>query len=72
MFEIENKTEVGDTVVILGKVLAKGEVTKKIRICALSFSEKARERLKKSKSESLTILHEIKINPKAEGIKILR
>jgi len=70
--EIDKKTSVGDTVMIIGKVLSKGEVTKKIRVCALSFSENAREKLKKSKSEAVTILQEIKINPKVEGIKVLR
>ena len=70
--EIDKKTSIGDTVMIIGKVLSKGEVTKKIRICALSFSENAREKLKKSKSEAVTILQEIKINPKGEGVKILR
>ena len=69
--EIDKKTSAGDTVMIIGKVLSKGEVTKKIRICALSFSENAKEKLKKSKSEVVTILQEIKINPKVEGVKIL-
>ena len=70
--EIDKKTKEGDTVIVLGKVLSKGELTKKVRICALSFSEKALEKLKKTKSENVSVLQEIKINPKAEGIKILK
>ena len=70
--EIDKKTSAGDTVMVIGKVLSKGEVTKKIRICALSFSENAREKLKKSKSEAVTILQEIKVNPKVEGVRILK
>ena len=70
--EIEEKTSAGDTVVIPGKVLGKGNVSKKIRICALWFSESAREKLKENKGEIVTILEEIKKNPKAEGVKILR
>lgn len=69
--DIEKKTSVGDTVVIPGKVLSSGEITKKIRICALSISKTAKEKLKKSKSEIISIYQEIKTNPKAEGIKIL-
>mgnify|MGYP001586566957 CR=1 FL=1 len=72
LFDIDKKTTAGDTVIVLGKVLSKGELTKKVRICALSFSEKTTEKLKKTKSEGVTILQEIKINSKAEGIKILR
>lgn len=70
--EIDAKTTAGDTVVVPGKVLSVGNVTKKVRICALSVSEKAAEKLKDTKSEMVSILEEIHKNPKAEGIKILR
>jgi ribosomal protein L18E len=72
LFEIEKETKLGDTVIIIGKVLSKGELTKKVRICALAISEKAQEKLKTTKSEIVSILEEITKNPKAEGIKILR
>ena len=69
--EIDQRTTTGDRVVIVGKVLGKGELSKKVRICALSFSAKVKERIKNSKSEIVSIIEEIKKNPKAEGIKIL-
>ena len=69
--QIEEKTKVGDTVLILGKVLSEGNITKKIRICSLSISSAAREKLKSSKSEFATIMEEIKKNPKAEGVKVI-
>ena len=72
MFEINAHTKEGDTVVIPGKVLSKGELTKKIRLCALGISEVAREKLKKTKTEYATILEEIKKNPRAEGIKVIK
>jgi large subunit ribosomal protein L18e len=72
LFEIEKQTTPGDTVVIPGKVLSKGELTKKVRICALSFSAEAKEKLKETKSEAVSILEEIKKNPKAEGVKVLK
>jgi large subunit ribosomal protein L18e len=71
LFEIDAGTTVGDTVVIPGKVLSKGELKKKIVICALSASEKAMEKIKASKSEFVPLVNEIKKNPKAEGIKLL-
>lgn len=70
--DIEKVTTEGDTVVVPGKVLGSGNVNKKVRICALNFSESAKEKLKESKGEIVTIIEEIKKNPKAEGIKILR
>ena len=72
LFQIDAKSAVGDTILIPGKILSKGNLTKKIRICALSISEKAREKLKETKSEFVPIIEEIKKNKKAEGIKVLR
>src|SRR3989338_470386 len=62
---IEDNSKVGDTIVIPGKVLSVGEVSKKIRVCAVSFSAPALEKLKKSKSEAVLLSEEIKKNPKA-------
>lgn len=70
--EIEKQTKEGDTVLIPGKVLGSGEVSKKIRIVALGFSKQAREKLKKNKCEIVSVLEEAKVNPKAHGIKVMR
>ena len=70
--DINSKTSAGDTVLVPGKVLSVGSITKKIRICSLSISSSALSKLKDSKSEAVTILHEIKSNQKAEGLKIVQ
>src|SRR3989344_5306582 len=62
----------GEKIAIPGKVLSTGEVDKKIKIIALEFSEKAKEKLLKAKCEVSNILEEIKKNPEAVGIKILK
>lgn len=69
---IEENAAEGDTIIVPGKILSQGEITKKIRLCALSISKEAKEKLKNSKSEFFSLIHEIKNNPKAEGIKIVR
>jgi ribosomal protein L18E len=69
--EIDENTKDGDTIVIVGKVLSLGNVTKKLRICAFGFSSPARDKLKKAKAEIVSISEEIKKNPKGEGIKII-
>jgi len=69
--EIDKKVEEEDIVVIPGKVLSQGGVNKKIKIVALNFSDKAKEKLLKSKCEILSIIEEIKKNPAGNGIKIL-
>lgn len=70
--ELEPKASAGDTIIIPGKLLSSGNLTKKVRICALSASKEALNKLKKTKSEFVSISDEIKKNPKAEGVKILR
>jgi large subunit ribosomal protein L18e len=69
--EIDAETMAGDTVIVLGKVLSGGEVTKKVRIGALGFSQSARDKLKKTKSEAVSISEEIARNQKATGVKFL-
>ncbi len=70
--KIEEETKAGDTVLIPGKVLSQGDLTKKIKIIAFSASALALEKIKESKSEFSTILLEINKNKKFEGIKLIR
>ena len=70
--EIEKKAADNDKIVVPGKVLGVGEITKKITIAALSFSETAKEKLSKTKIQTKTLLEEIKENPEAKGVKIIK
>ena len=70
--KIDESVKEGDIIVIPGKVLSEGEITKKIKIIALGFSEMAKEKLLNAKCEVGLLLNEIKKNPDAKGIKILR
>ena len=69
--KLDEESKEGETIVVPGKILAQGELNKKIKVVALSFSEKAKEKISKSKGEISTIIEEIKKNPDAKGIKIL-
>lgn len=69
--QIDAATKTGDTVVVPGKVLGVGNLTKKVRICALSFSASVKEKIKATKSEAVSIIEEIKSNPKATGVKLI-
>lgn len=70
--EINSQAKEKDKIVVPGKVLSQGEIDKKIKVIALNFSEKAKEKLSNFGCEFSSILTEIKLNPSAEGIKILR
>ena len=70
--EIDREAKDKEMIIVPGKVLSQGEISKKIKIVALGFSEKAKEKLLNIKCEVSTILEEIKKNPDAKGIKVLR
>jgi large subunit ribosomal protein L18e len=70
--EISEKTKEGENVVVPGKILSQGNIDKKVKIIALSFSERAKEKLLKSGCKISSILEEIKSNPSGKGIKILK
>lgn len=70
--EIDKNSKEGEIIVIPGKVLSQGELNKKIKIVAFNFSKSAKEKILKSKSEAIYIVEEIKKNPEAKGIKILK
>lgn len=70
--KIEKNAGEGELIIVPGKVLSQGELNKKIKIVALNFSSMAMEKILKSKSEAEFLLEEIKKNPQARGIKILK
>jgi large subunit ribosomal protein L18e len=70
--KLEKESKSGDVLVVPGKVLSMGEVKSKFKVGALSFSGKAREKLKKAGCETLSILDAIKLSPDGKGIRILK
>jgi len=69
---IEKESKNNETIVVPGKVLSQGEINKKINIVAVSFSRKAEEKLLKSGCRISKIIEEIKKNPDAKEIKIIK
>ncbi|HNZ52154.1 MAG: 50S ribosomal protein L18e [Candidatus Diapherotrites archaeon ADurb.Bin253] len=70
--EIDANSKEGENVLIPGKVLSQGKVNKKLKVIALDFSEKAKEKLLSEKCQVTYIIDEIKSNASAKGIKILK
>lgn len=69
--DIERNTNEGDVVIIPGVVLGYGELNKPITISAWKFSRSALEKIKKSKSNAITIKELVSKNPRGTGVKIL-
>ena len=70
--EIDKHAKTADTILVPGKILSLGNITKKIRVCSFSISKAAKGKLKETKSDWLPIIKEIKENSRAEGIKIIQ
>jgi len=70
--ELDSKIEDEEMIVIPGKVLSGGEITKKLKIAALNYSEKAKEKLLKAGCEVLSLDEAIAKNKEAKGVKIIK
>ncbi|MEK6890950.1 MAG: 50S ribosomal protein L18e [Nanoarchaeota archaeon] len=70
--EINRQSKENETVIIPGKVLGDGELTKKIKVVALRFSQSAVDKMHKHKIEFHELKDEIKKNPDAKNIHILK
>lgn len=72
LIDIDKNVSDGDVILIPGKILSSGELTKKIKIVCYNISESAIEKIKKSKSEFVYLCDEIKTNKELKGVKILK
>ena len=64
---LEKHTKDKETIIVPGKVLGDGEINHDIAVAALQFSEKAKEKIKKT----MTIKELLKENPKGKGVRII-
>jgi len=60
------------TIVVPGKILSQGDINKKVRVVALNFSEKAKEKLLNAGYEIVLLKDEIQKNKDAKDVKILK
>ncbi len=70
LFAIQANAIDGETVIVPGKVLGEGDLTKKVTVAAFSFSDEAKSKINKS-GKALTITELIKANPKGAKVRIL-
>lgn len=70
--KIERYAKDGETIVIPGKVLAAGNITKKVTVAAYSFSQKAKEAITESGGKAVSIRDLMDANPKGSNIRIMR
>lgn len=62
----------GDTILVPGKVLAAGSVSKKITVAAYSFSDAAAAGITAAGGKTMTIRELMETNPKGSKVRIMR
>jgi len=67
---INRNTKKGDTAIIPGKVLSKGELDHSLKVAAWKFSENAKQKINKS-GKAISIQELIKENSKGKGVRII-
>jgi large subunit ribosomal protein L18e len=68
--KIDKHCQDGDVIVVPGKVLSMGDLTKKVTVAAYSFSGNAHEKINKV-GKAITIDELVKKNPKGSKIRVI-
>ncbi len=70
LYRINNKTKKDDVIVIPGKVLGNGELTHKLTISCLDYSDSAKKKIEQSGSKLMSIEELLEQNPTGKNVKI--
>lgn len=68
---IDRYANEGDTVLVPGKLLAAGAITKKVKVAAYGFSAAAVEKITAAGGECVSIESLVETNPQGTNVKIL-
>jgi large subunit ribosomal protein L18e len=71
VYKIDKYAKDGETVLVPGKVLSLGELTKKVDVAALKFSQGASKKINEANGEVLTIMQLLQKNPEGKKVRIL-
>lgn len=69
--KIDRYTKEGEVVLVPGKVLASGSLSKPVTVAAWNFSESARKKILGAKGKALSISELKKANPKGSGVRVM-
>lgn len=71
IYKLEKNAKDGEVVIVPGKVLGSGVLSKKVTVAALSFSDSAKDKILSAKGEVLSIAELLKNNPKGSKVRIM-
>ena len=70
VYKIDKYAKEGETIVVPGKVLGTGDLTKKVNVAAFTFSESAVKKISEN-GKAMSIFDLISKNPKGSKVRIL-
>lgn len=71
LYKIDRYAREGETILVPGKVLSVGEITKKVEVATLKFSVEATKKIADAKGKTLTIMELVQKNPDGKKVRIL-
>ena len=71
LFKIDMYSKDGDVVLVPGKVLGTGDISKKVTVSAFSFSKSAVEKIRSAKGSAISIHELIQKNPKGKDVRLM-
>jgi len=71
IYKLERYAKDGEVIVVPGKVLGTGVLSKKITVAALQFSQSAIQKIQQTKGSVLSIEELMKKYPNAESVRIM-
>ena len=70
--KLDRNADAGDVVLVPGKVLAAGNLSKNVTVAAYSFSAKAEEAIAAAGGKTMSIADLMAENPKGSGVRMMR
>ncbi len=71
VYKIDKFAKEGETIIVAGKVLSVGELSKKVDVAAINFSQEAKRKIEQAKGKTLTIKELLEQNPEGKKVRIL-
>ncbi len=71
IYKLEKYAKDGETILVPGKVLGTGDLTRKLKVAAFTFSSQAAEKIHKSGGKTIPINELLRENPKGKNVRIL-
>jgi len=71
IYKINKSARDGETIVVPGKVLSVGDLSKKVDVAALTFSAEAKRKIEDANGKVMSITELLQNNPEGKKVRIL-